>query len=573
MMITRSKKLCDVLNDINDNKYVMPAFQRDYVWNLDRVEKLWDSILQGYPFSTFLFWKLDENHVTSSNFFYVFARRCNFKKNGDNRGCLYNREKIDFTDENHPTIAVLDGQQRLTSLFLSLYGEMWKEPRKNSDRLLMKLYIELDKSKIDENENFNTKKYDVYFTEKAPAVRSPSLFEIKNILKEEFKDQDTREIEIENIVSKIPARQQEYAKGILNRLCQAFYDEELVVYTEISELYQDDALEMFVRFNSGGRQLSKADISMSILEAYWTNVKSDFRSALVGPYRDFGNDFILRTAHMLYGDVVKSNIDQDLTQMFKANFTKFKRVLQKTADLFEAAHYDLSKFSSRWNVVIPIIYLIYNNEENDKYIEYAEGLFAYLFRSILFNYYASGTTGKLQKMKTLIFENNFALVPSMFENDEDLRVTDSKIDDLFFAEKDSTTAWNVLYCLGFNNIQPDYDYDQDHIHPAYRFAADKPLGMTDDEWTMARAFYNKLANLQLLESSENRSKGNEDFDSYYLSLNQTAREKMKKEGFIPEPPAGINPTNYYSIKNFINFYNDRKALLTGIIKNLLDGRF
>lgn len=573
MMITRSKKLCDVLKDINENKYVMPAFQRDYVWNLNRVEKLWDSILQGYPFSTFLFWKLDENHVTSSNLFYVFARSCNFKKNGDNRGCKYVSGKIDFSDENHPTIAVLDGQQRLTSLFLSLYGEMWKEPRKNSDRLLMRLYIELDKSKIDENENFNTKKYDIYFTEKAPAVISPSLFEIKNILKEEFKDPDTREVEIDNIVSRIPARQQEYAKSILNRLCQAFYDQELVVYTEISELYQDDALEMFVRFNSGGKQLSKADISMSILEAYWTNVKSDFKSALTGPYKDFGNDFILRTAHMLYGDVVKSNIDQDFTQLFKANFSKFKRVLQKTADLFVSAHYDLSKFSSRWNVVIPIIYLIYNNEENDKYIDYAEGLFAYLFRSILFNYYASGTTGKLQKMRSLIFENNFALVPAMFENDEDLRVTNSKIDDLFFAEKDSTTAWNVLYCLGFNNIQQDYDYDQDHIHPAYRFAAAKPLGMSDSDWTMARNLYNKLANLQLLESGENRSKGNEDFGQYYMSLSPVAHERMKKEGFIPEPPVGVKPSDYYDIKNFINFYNDRKALLTDIIKKLLDGNF
>ena len=195
---------------------------------------------------------------------------------------------------------------------------------------------------------------------------------------------------------------------------------------------------------------------------------------------------------MIYGDVIKSNIDQDFTQTFKSNFPKFKEALKNTADLFEMAGYDLSKFSSRWNVVIPIIYLIYNN---DKYIESAEGLFAYLFRSILFNYYASGTTGKLQKMKSLIFENNFELIPAMFENDEDLRVTPSKIDDLFFAEKDSTTVSNVLYCLGFNNIQPNYDYDQDHIHPAYRFASSRPFSMTDEEWGKARERYNKLANL------------------------------------------------------------------------------
>ncbi len=574
MMVTESKKLCDVLKDIKDDKYVMPAFQRDYVWNLDRVEKLWDSILQGYPFSTFLFWELDQEHVTPSNLFYVFARSCNFKKNGDNKGCLYNSGHINFEDENHPTIAVLDGQQRLTSLFLSLYGEMWKEPRKGSTRLLMRLFIELDKSKIDENESFNTKKYDIYFTEKAPAISSPTLFEIKRIVNpdEGFQDKDTREIAIENVVNKVPARSKDYATHILNRLCEAFYDQELVVYTKISELSQDDALEMFVRFNSGGKQLSKAEISMSILEAYWNDVKRDFRSALVGSYANFGNDFILRTAHMIFGDVIKSNIDQDFTLSFKSNFDSFKAALQKTEDLFiNMAGYDLSKFASRWNVIIPIIFLIYNNPNN--YIESAEGLFAYLFRAILFNYYASGTTGKLQKMKTLIFENNFQLMPSMFENDEDLRVTPSKIDDLFFAEKDSTTVYNVLYCLGFNNIQSDYDYDQDHIHPASRFAASKPLGMSDNDWTQARQCYNKLANLQYLDSEENRSKGNEDFDRYYLSLNQAAHDKMEKEGFIPKPPVGMNPSNYYNIKNFLNFYNDRKTLLTNKIKDLLDGKW
>lgn len=570
MMVTESRKICDVLEDINNNKYVMPAFQRNYEWNLDRVEKLWDSILQGYPFSTFLFWEVDDKHVTQSNFFYVFARQCNFKKNGDNKGCEYSRENIDFNDPNHPTIAVLDGQQRLTSLFLSLYGDIWKEPKKNSSKYLLKLYIELDKSKIDENNEFNTKKYGFYFSDKSAFVPSPSLFDIKNILNSKFKDEKTRSDAIKEVVDKIPERQHDYATNILNRLCEAFYDQELVVYTKISDLYQDDALEMFVRFNSGGKPLSKATISMSILEVFWPNVKKDFESVLKGEYSNFGTDFILRTAHMIYGDVVKSNIDQDFAQMFRRDFNHFKDALDKTAVLFEMANYDLSKFSSKWNVIIPIIYLIYNN---DDYIECAEGLFAYLFRAILFNYYASGTTSKLQKMKNLIFQNNFKLYPIMFETDDDLRVTSARIDDLLFAEKDSTQVGNVLYCLGINYSQSNYDYDEDHIHPASRFGTAKPLGMSNDDWIKARNTYNKLPNLQRLESDENRSKGNEDFDAYYLSLNPKSKEKMRTEGFIPDPPDGQNPSQYYNIKNFINFYNDRKAILHDKINDLLNGKF
>lgn len=567
-MVTENKTLFEILSNIDSNKFVMPAFQRNYEWDLDRIEKLWDSILQGYPFSTFLFWELDREHVSSSNYFYVFARECCFKKSGENKGCAYARDKIDFDNPEHPTIAVLDGQQRLTSLYLSLFGTVFKEPRKNSSKYLLKLVIELDKSKIDENNAFNSKKYGIYFTERMIDNTSSTRFDVKRIMNEEFRHPDTRQIAIENIVANVPERQREYATGVLNKLCESIYDQKLVVYTRVSELTQDDALEMFVRFNSGGKPLTKAQISMSILEVFWPNVKKDFESVLTGKFANFGTDFILRTGHMIYGDVIKSNIDQDFAQTFKAYFPKFKESLRLTSEIFEMMRYDISKFSSKWNVIIPIIYLIYNN---DDYIDSIQGLFAYLFRSILFNFYSSGTTGKLQIMKSLIYENNFKLTPEMFEGVDDMRMTDAKIDDLLFAEKGSIAADNILYCLGINYIQEGYDYDQDHIHPDARFARSKPLDMTEGDWLIARNCHDKLPNLQLLRSEENESKGDQDFDVYYISLNPTAKAKMKVEGFIPEAPVGVGESKYYNISNYLHFYEDRKALLKEKLRKLLNG--
>ena len=567
MMVTEHKTLFEVLNDIDKRKYVMPAFQREYVWELDRIEKLWDSILQGYPFSTFLFWELDSEHVSPTNFFYTFIKECCFKKNGDTKKPQYDTCNIDFCAEDHPTIAVLDGQQRLTSLYLSLFGRTYKEPRRGSSRYPIKLYIELDQSKIDETTAFNTKKYGVYFSENV-AISSPTRFEIQRIINKEFADKNTRKQAIENIVNNVPQRQQDYATKILTRLCEAIYDEPLVVYTKVSELMQDDALEMFVRFNSGGKKLTKAEISMSILEAFWNDVKRDFNSVLVDKYTNFGTDFILRTAHMIYGDVIKSNIDQTFALTFKANFPKFKKVLKQTEELFSMMKYDLAKFSSKWNVIIPIIYLIYFNE---KYIECAEGLFAYLFRSILFNFYASGTTGKLKIMHDLIYNCNYNLTPAMVETVQDLMVTKAKIDDLLYAEKGSTTAGNILYCLGINNIQPGFDYEQDHIHPDARFSRERPVGMSEGDWIKARNSHNKIPNLQYLRSDENESKGEQDFNTYYLSLNPVDKEKMRKEGFIPDPPQGMDPTLYYSIKNYLQFYEDRTAILQEKLQELLNG--
>ena len=92
---------------------------------------------------------------------------------------------------------------------------------------------------------------------------------------------------------------------------------------------QDDALEMFVRFNSGGKALKKHEITMSILEAYWPSAKTEFGKVLEGPYAGFGTDFIVRAALMLYGDVVKSNINKQIAEDLKNHWQgRIKKALR-----------------------------------------------------------------------------------------------------------------------------------------------------------------------------------------------------------------------------------------------------
>lgn len=110
----------EAVNNIASGKYVMPAFQRHYVWNMEKIEKLWDSILQGYPISTFLFWRIDENNVSNDTYFCDFMKEIRFDSSKKAKDVNYNLRTIDFSVSD---TAVLDGQQRLTSLFISLLGE------------------------------------------------------------------------------------------------------------------------------------------------------------------------------------------------------------------------------------------------------------------------------------------------------------------------------------------------------------------------------------------------------------------------------------------------------------------
>ena len=55
-----SKTISETITDYVNRNTFLPAIQREYVWSTYSIEKLFDSIMCGYPISSFLFWKIRE---------------------------------------------------------------------------------------------------------------------------------------------------------------------------------------------------------------------------------------------------------------------------------------------------------------------------------------------------------------------------------------------------------------------------------------------------------------------------------------------------------------------------------
>jgi hypothetical protein len=114
-------------SDIQKGLIKIPQFQRDFVWTKEKSAKLLDSIVKGYPIGTFILWKTKESLRSVRNI------------GGDK---LPDTPKGDFIQY------VLDGQQRLTSLYASIKGLCVERKNKSDD--YSEIYIDLKASKEDD---------------------------------------------------------------------------------------------------------------------------------------------------------------------------------------------------------------------------------------------------------------------------------------------------------------------------------------------------------------------------------------------------------------------------------------
>jgi hypothetical protein len=160
-MSFQATTVMDALEAIRRNKYVLPAIQREFVWGSDRICRLFDSLMQGFPIGTLLFWQVNPENSDKYRF-YGFVRDFHER---DNPHCP------DLPlESNKELIAALDGQQRLTALNIGLQGSMaekeaWK--RWSNNRAFPQKFLHLNLTAAENGEN-EGERYQFRFLAKVP---------------------------------------------------------------------------------------------------------------------------------------------------------------------------------------------------------------------------------------------------------------------------------------------------------------------------------------------------------------------------------------------------------------------
>jgi len=565
------------VNNINEKKYVLPAIQRELVWETSQIEKLFDSIMQEYPIGSFLFWSVDRNR-TSDYQFYEFVQRFHER---DNR----HSEKANLTGERDIT-AILDGQQRLTALFLGLKGTYAaKLPHKRWDNDLAypkrRLYLNLLNTAERDDMEFDFR----FLTDEECELRDESTFWFKvgNVL-DFHEEADVNEYLISEGLLSGGSENSKHANRTLFRLFAAVKNSQIINYYLEEDESLDKVLNIFIRINSGGTELYYSDLLLSIATAQWK--KKDAREEIIGfvdeinkswkPF-NFDKDFVLKSCLVLCDLDMKFKVDNFKSEnmlMIEDRWEKITESIRLSVKLVSSFGFNRDTLPSK-NAVIPIAYYIYakgnpgNYCDSDNYREDRKDVQQWLNRSLVKKAFSGQPDAVLVPMRRILSSNNGAfplhkIIEEFRGTNRNLIFDKDEIENLFYYKYGQSYTYSVLSLLyptlDFSNI-----FHQDHIYPKSKFTRAKLVkrGIPEEKIAFFLDNVNSLANLQLLEGTPNQEKSAWDLNAWLgksYSNDEDRKEYLRKH-YIPDVDLDIS--------NFEEFINERKRLISNKLEVLL----
>lgn len=576
--------IAQVIEGIENNMYLLPAIQREFVWDNKKIEWLFDSIMRDYPISSFLFWRV-EGETKGKYKFYSFLK--DYRQKYKTHNAEFNTSGInDF-------MAVLDGQQRMTSLYIGLKGSY--------------AYKKANVWWVDNEYNIPTRHLYLNIEEPLKEEEDGRIFEFKFLTKDEVKKEPKKWFKVGKILDfkdifmfneyldENGLKDNRFSYKTLSTLHQKIFTTQLINYFLEKEQDIDKALNIFIRINSGGEPLNFSDLLMSIAVANWT--KRDARTEifkLIDEIRDMGffisKDFVLKVFLVLHSNNIKfkvTNFSADNAKDFEEKWEEIRATICSTFNLLKGFGFTESTLTSK-NALIPIIYYIYHRKiYNDFYsrkvfeqdrkiikewlnIALVKRIFGGQADNILTSIrsvFTDDITKYFIKNDITIFPKNL-IIEKLKGTTKDMSMDDDYIENILLTQKDEGLTFSILSLLYPNLDYKNGNFHKDHLHPAKLFKEDKYLKLNNIDQSKYKFYkdslnWNSILNLQLLDANENMSKQDK-------SLKEWVEDEANKQSCTIEKFCDEHIIPYkLEFSDFQEFINERRKLLKVKLKSLV----
>ena len=230
-----SYNLTTLIQQIDMGIIGLPDIQRPFVWPDTKVRDLFDSMYKGYPVGYFLFWA--------------------------NANVEHTKGIGTSTKQKHPNLLIVDGQQRLTSLYAVIKGQ--EIIRENYTKATIVIAFNPLETKF-EIPDASIRKNPRYF-QNISLIWQPNINIIKVIneflqnLKKSVELTDEEEENIQNAFMQL-------------KNLESYPFSALELSTNITE---EQVADVFVRINSQGKTLNQADFILTLMSVFWEDGRKD----------------------------------------------------------------------------------------------------------------------------------------------------------------------------------------------------------------------------------------------------------------------------------------------------------
>lgn len=578
MAFVKPISIKEAVDSVHKKKYLLPAIQREFVWDTYQIERLFDSLMRDYPISSFLFWEVEKENIKNYQF-YEFVREYHERDNTHN-------PKANIDGENGIT-AILDGQQRLTSLYIGLKGTYaYKLPRKRWDNdsafPKRKLCLNLIAPSKDGDLQFDFQ----FLTEKEYKQEDEShvWFTVGDILNLE-KPVEINKYLIKHGLLKLDDDKAEFANDALYKLWEVIHKNESINFFLEKDESLDKVLNIFIRVNSGGTQLSYSDLLLSIATAQWKekDAREEITSFVdevnaIGDGFNINKDFVLKNCLVLSGfkDIAfkVDNFNQKNMLEIERKWEDITEAIRSAVVLLSNLGYHRDTLTSN-NALIPIATYLYkigsptNFSESSKYQDDREKIFKWLVMVLLKRTFSGQPDNVLRPIRAVINSAGSGfpfdeIIAKLKGSTKAISFDDDEIDNLLYYQYAQAYTYSVLAFI-YPSLDFRNKFHQDHIFPKKLFTAKKlkKRGIDDNNIEFYLENFNYLANLQLLEGVPNQEKSGTDFDVWIKEKypNNDDRKAYMKRNYIPDVDL--------SLENFKEFIEEREKLIVSAFKKLL----
>ena len=558
-------RVSDIVTRISDNEFVLPVIQRRLVWNEEKMELLFDTLLKGNSFGGVICIEEEKGSVP------LFSFRP-FTKDGNAVDSVL-KDVL-----NQSQMFVIDGQQRLQSFYIGLLGSY------NGKEMYFDLFSDfknLDYSFKFENDESKLPKIDS--EREGDSVKEQMWYPAKDLFKR-LKDTNDEDQVAEEIIK---------SKNVLDELKKNHVMKNVKVFYKnifsatnigISKINVNKSLdlnanrqrivELFRRLNDGGTKLSSYDLVASILKGFdWKMEK--FLDDILIENDDIGltQDTLINLLFILRDTPMKQMVEIDAEDAEFA--TKYYERIQQTMRLLKkflkAAGLYNYYLKERNRSYIPLYFIAYNifykkpldQQLGDMFNTFDTNdtnfrkLYIWMYKSLINGVFSRGCgwipykTG-IKKIAAIVKQHKYSDFPTeqvfMVYRSHPLYFYDNiDVDKLSQLDRD------IIFYMIYDNQSVIREQDIDHIHPVNILSSN---GVSDYE-------INTIANYQLLDSGTNRGLKNGKPLSEWVSNCVQNKAIYLQRHLIPENP------DLWDFNNYRTFLEERKKLIASKINKKL----